>query len=128
MLALLIVLGIFAAPLLFGLGAGVIGMIIGVVGAAFGVVVGILGLVVILIVFGIGLFVVGIPMLFYNLFGGLLCIALGCIMLAVFLLCIVLITAIFGRFFPWLIREVESFGKYLSRKWSERKRKGAENI
>ncbi len=128
MLALLIVLGIFAAPLLFGLGAGVIGMIIGVVGAAFGVVVGILGLVVILIVSGIGLFVVGIPMLFYNLFGGLLCIALGCIMLAVFLLCIVLLTAIFGRFFPWLIREVESFGKYLSRKWSERKRKGAENI
>ena len=126
MIALLIVLGIFAAPLLLGLGAGIVGVIIGILGAVLGVIVSILGAIIAFFVFGIALFVAGVPMLFYNPFGGMLCIALGCIMIAVLLLCVLLLAAILSRFFPWLIREVESFGKYLSRKWSERK--GRENI
>lgn len=127
-LALLIVLGIFALPVIIGLGIGALGIMLGILGTIFGVIVTVVIMVAVLLVLGITLFVGGFPILFYNPFGGILCIATGCIFIALFLLCLALLVAICGKFFPWLIREVESFGKYLSRKWAERKQKGGKTV
>ncbi len=127
-LALLIIFGIFLLPVAVGLGIGAFGIILGILGTIFGVIVTFLVVVVALLVLGITLFAGGFPILFYNPFGGILCIATGCIFIALFLLCLALLVAICGKFFPWLIREVESFGKYLSRKWSERKQKGGRTV
>lgn len=123
---LLVVLGILASPVILALAAAAVGVIVGILGALFGVVVAILAVIVALFAAGIVLFIAGFPILFHNPFAGMACIAFGCFMIALFLLFVIALVAVCGKFFPWLIREVESFGKYLSRKWTERKRKGAE--
>lgn len=124
MIALLVVLGIFASPVILGLAAALFGVALGILGAVLGVIVAFFAVVIALFAAGAALFFGGFPMLIYHPFSGMLCIAAGCFLIALFLLCVVLLVSIFSRFFPWLIREVESFGKYLSRKWSERKGKG----
>lgn len=123
---LLVILGILASPVILALAAAAVGVIVGILGALFGVVAAILAVIVALFAAGIVLFIAGFPILFHNPFAGMACIALGCIMIALFLLFVIALVAVFGKFFPWLIREVESFGKYLSGKWAGRKRKGAE--
>lgn len=123
---LLVILGIFASPVILALAAAAVGVIVGILGALFGVVAAILAVIVALFAAGIVLFIAGFPILFHNPFAGMACIALGCFMIALFLLFVIALVAVFGKFFPWLIREVESFGKYLSGKWAGRKRKGAE--
>lgn len=124
MIALLIVLCILASPVILGLGAALIGMVLGVLGAAIGVIAAFFAVVVALLAAGVALFIAGFAMLFARPFGGMICMAVGCFLIALFLLCAVLLVAIFSKFFPWLIREVEGLGKYLSRKWAERKGKG----
>lgn len=123
---LLVILGILASPVILALAAAAVGVIVGILGALFGVVAAILAMIVALFAAGIVLFIAGFPILFHNPFAGMACIALGCFMIALFLLFVIALVAVFGKFFPWLIREVESFGKYLSGKWTARKRKGAE--
>lgn len=123
---LLVILGILASPVILALAAAAVGVIVGILGALFGVVAAILAVIVALFAAGIVLFIAGFPILFHNPFAGMACIALGCFMIALFLLFVIALVAVFGKFFPWLIREVESFGKYLSGKWTARKRKGAE--
>lgn len=90
--ALLIILLVFASPLILGIGGGVLGGILGLAGAAFGILLACLGT-------GVGLTVGGMALLvkgFYNMFhlplmgvtgigGGLLCIAIGLLFLALFL-------------------------------------------
>lgn len=124
MIALLVILGIFASPVILGLAAALFGVVLGIFGAVLGVIAAFLAVVIALLAAGVALFFGGFPMLLYHPFSGMLCIAVGCVLIALFLLCVVLLVSIFSRFFPWLIREVESFGKYLSRKWSERKGRG----
>lgn len=124
--ALLVILGILASPVILALAAAAVGVIVGILGALFGVVAAILAVIVALFAAGIVLFIAGFPILFHNPFAGMACIALGCIMIALFLLFVIALVAVLGKFFPWLIREVESFGRYLSGKWAGRKRKGAE--
>ena len=124
LIALLVVLGILAAPVILGLGSGLLGVVLGILGTIFGIAVALFAVMVALLAAGIGLFIAGFAMLFVRPFGGMICIAVGCFLIALFLLCMVLLVAVFGKFFPWLIREVESLGKYLSRKWAERKGKG----
>ena len=124
MIALIVVLCIFASPVILGLGAGLFGIVLGILGAVFGVIVAFFAIVVALLAAGIGLFLGGFPLLLYSPFTGMICIAAGCFLIALFLLCMVLLVTVCSKFFPWLIREVESFGKYLSRKWSERKGRG----
>lgn len=124
MLALIIVLGIMASPIVLTIGVALLGIALGVLGCIFGLVVAGLAILVALFAVGIALFVAGFPMLIGNPVGGILCIAAGCLISALFLTYFLLIWLFFGKFFPWLIREVESFGKYLSRKWDERKQKG----
>ena len=123
---LLVILGIFASPIVLALGAAAIGIVVGILGAIFGVAA--VAVIVALLAVGIALFVIGFPILIYSPFAGMVCIALGCIFTALFLLLVLAIVVVFGKFFPWLIHEVEGLGKYLSRKWSERKRKGEERV
>lgn len=124
MIALIVVLCIFASPVILGLGAGLLGAVLGIFGAILGVIAALFAVVIAMLAAGVGLFIAGFAILFVRPFGGMICIAVGCFMIALFLLCAVLFAAIFSKFFPWLIRKVEGFGKYLSRKWSERKGKG----
>ena len=128
MLALLIILGICASPIIIGLGAGIFGVAVGILGAIFGLIVAFLAVIIGLFAAGIALFFAGFPIMFHNPFAGMFCIAVGCFMIALFILCTLLLVTLCSKFFPWMIREVESFGKYLSRKWAERKRRGGEAI
>lgn len=128
MVVLLIVLGILASPVIIALAASALGVAVGILGVLFGVVVAMIAVVLVFLLVGVGLFIAGFPILFYNPFAGIVCIAGGCVTIALFLLELAALVAIFGKFFPWLIREVESFGKYLSRKWSERKKRGEEAV
>lgn len=123
---LMVVLGIFASPVILALAVAAVGVIVGIAGALFGVAIAVLAVIAALFVAGIVLFIAGFPILFHNPFAGMVCIASGCFMIALFLLLVLALVAVSGKFFPWLISEVESFGKYLSRKWAGRKRKGAE--
>lgn len=124
MIALLIVLGILASPLILGIGGAFLGIVLGVFGGILGIVIAGLAALVVLFAVGGALFVAGFPMLAVNPVGGILCIAAGCFIIAAFLALFALLFLLCGKFFPWLIREVESFGKYLSGKWAERKQKG----
>ena len=125
MIALLVVLGIFASPIILGLAGALFGAALGIFGAILGVIVAMFAVLLAMLAAGVGLFIAGFAMLFVRPFGAMICIAVGCFMIALFLLCAVLFMAIFSKFFPWLIREIEGFGKYLSRKWSERKGRSA---
>lgn len=124
MIALLVVLCIFASPVILGLGASLLGIVLGVLGAVIGVIAAFFAVVIALLAAGVALFIAGFAMLFVRPFGGMICMAVGCFLIALFLVCVVLLVAVFRKFFPWLIKEVENLGKYLSRKWSERKGKG----
>ncbi|MCI8382284.1 MAG: DUF1700 domain-containing protein [Lachnospiraceae bacterium] len=124
MIALLVVLCIFAAPIILGLGVGLIGLVMGILATVIGVIVAFFAVVIALLAAGVGLFIGGFAMLFVRPFGGMICMAAGCFLIALFLVCAVLLAAVFSKFFPWLIKEVEGLGKYLSRKWAERKGKG----
>lgn len=123
-IALLVILGILASPVILALGAGLFGVILGILGAAIGVIVALVAVVIAFLAAGIGMFFGGFPLLFVHPLGGIFCIAIGCFLIALFLLCVVLLVLLCSKFFPWLIREVEKFGKYLSRKWSDRKERG----
>lgn len=128
MIVLLVVLGILASPVIIGLIIAAAGAVLGILGVLFGVIVTLILVVLALFLLGVGLFIAGFPILFHNPFAGILCIAIGCFMTALFLLAVVALTAFFWKFFPWLIREVESFGRYLSRKWKGRKMREEEAI
>ena len=124
MLILIIVLSIMASPIILTIGATLFGAAVGVLGCILGLIIVAIALLVALFAVGIALFVAGFPMLIGNSVGGILCIAAGCLIISLFLTLFLLIWLFFRKFFPWLIREVESFGKYLSKKWDERKQKG----
>lgn len=128
MIALLVVLCIFASPVILGLAGALLGVALGIFGAILGVIAAIFAVVIALLAAGIGLFIAGFAMLLVRPFGGMICIAIGCVMIALFLLFAVLLGVIFSKFFPWLIKEVEALGKYVSRKWSERKQRGGERV
>lgn len=122
--ALMFVLGVMAFPIILALGATLLGVALGVLGGVLGLSIAALALLVGLFAVGVALFVAGFPMLIGNPVGGMLCIAAGCLIIALFLTLFVLLWLFSGKFFPWLIQEVKSFGKYLSKKWAERKQKG----
>ena len=124
MIALLVVFGVLASPLILGISGAILGIVLGVLGGALGIIIAGLAVLVALIAVGFALFVAGFPMLVVNPVGGILCIAAGCFIIAAFLALFLLLWLFCGKFFPWLIREMESFGKYLNRKWTERKQKG----
>lgn len=119
----LIILLIFASPLILGIGGGVLGGLLGLAGAAAGLLLACLGT-------GVGLTIGGAALLvkgFYNIFhlpvagvtgigGGLICIALGLLFLVFFLW-------FTFQIIPRLVRTVVNF---VSRILNKRKREAAQ--
>ena len=96
---LIIVLVVFASPLLIGVGGGVLGAFVGVLAAIFGVLVAILTCGVALVIAGIACLVVGIIRVIVSPIEGLALLGCGGIILAIGLLA----TILFGWFaFKWL--------------------------
>ncbi len=124
MIALLVILCILASPMLIALGGALIGIAVGLLGAIFGITIAVLVVVICFLVVGVSLFAAGICTVIVKPFTGMVLLGVGCLMIAAFLLSLALLVVIFGKFFPWLIKEVESFGNYLKRKWNTRKKGG----
>ncbi len=102
--ALVIVLLIFASPLLFGAGAGVIGVLLGICGGLLGIIVGVFcgafgGL-----IGGVVSIVVGAVRLVISPTGGIFAIAVGALGIAVGLLFLVLFAWLVIRWLPALFR------------------------
>lgn len=124
MIALLVILCILASPMIIALGGAAIGIVVGLLGAVFGIALAVVAVVICFLVLGISLFVTGICTVIVKPFAGMVLLGVGCFMIAAFLLSLALLVVIFGKFFPWLMKEVESFGNYLKRKWNTRKKGG----
>lgn len=102
MIALIVILCIFASPFLLGIGGGALGVIVGLLGSLIGILVGFGIAAVVLLILGIGLFVFGIALLFGTPLGGLcmmgaalICFAVGlCFLWITVMICGVLIPAV----------------------------------
>lgn len=102
MIALIVILCIFASPFLLGIGGGALGVIVGLLGSLIGILAGFGVAAVVLLILGIGLFVFGIALLFGTPLGGLcmmgaalICIAVGlCFLWITVMICGVLIPAV----------------------------------
>lgn len=125
-IALIVILCILAFPVLIALAGGLFGVAVGVLGIVFGVALAVVIVVACFLLIGVILFAAGIGKLALMPFTGLVLMGVGCLMIAAFFLMLALLIVIFGKFFPWLIREVESFGKYLKGKWRAHKKGGEE--
>lgn len=101
---LIIVLIIFASPVLIGVGGGLLGGIVGVLGALFGIAVAVIACGVGFFVAGVVCFVVGIVRLFISPAEGLVTIGLGSLLLALGILFIVLFIWCAFKWIPALFR------------------------
>ena len=106
MIALIVVLCIFASPFILGIGGGMLGVIVGLFGALFGIIVGIGAAAISLIIVGVCLFVYGIVLLFSIPLGGLAMMGIGMICAAVGLLFLWLTVIICGMLVPAIIRGI----------------------
>ena len=93
--ALIIILIVFASPMLLGIGGGVLGVIVGVIGALIGAVASVLAAIVAFVVGGVGGVTAGIAQCFVHPGNGLVWIGSGMVSLAVGMLLIIL--------FLWLV-------------------------
>lgn len=106
MIALIVVLCIFASPFILGIGGGMFGVVVGLFGALFGIIVGIGAAAVSLIIVGVCLFVYGIVLLFSMPLGGLAMMGVGMVCAAVGLLFLWLTVIICGMLVPAIIRGI----------------------
>ncbi len=106
MIALIVVLCIFASPFILGIGGGMLGVVVGLFGALFGIIVGIGAAAISLIIVGVCLFVYGIVLLFSIPLGGLAMMGIGMICAAVGLLFFWLTAIICGMLVPAIIRGI----------------------
>lgn len=119
-LALLIVLLIFASPLIFGAGGGLLGGILGVLGALFGIVVAVIACGASFLVSGVVCFVYGIFRLAFSPIEGLATMGVGGLMLALGLILTVLIAWIAFKWLPALFRGIVNLVQKLFHKHTER--------
>ena len=105
-IVLLIILCIFASPLIIGVGAGFFGGILGLLGGLFGCVVGFGAAAIALILVGVCLFVYGIGLLFGAPLGGLCMMGAAMICMSLGILFAWIIVMICGKLIPALIRGV----------------------
>ena len=101
---LIIVLLVFASPVLVGVGGGLLGGLGGVLGALFGIAVAVIACGVAFIVAGIVLFVVGIVRMFLSPVEGLITMGLGSLMLALGILLTLLFIWCAFKWIPTLFR------------------------
>lgn len=106
MIALIVILCIFASPFIFGIGTGAIGVIVGLLGSLIGIFAAFAAVAVALLVVGVVLFIFGIVMLFEMPLGGLCMMGAAMICLAVGLCFLCLTVAICGALIPAFIRGV----------------------
>lgn len=106
MIALIVVLCIFASPILLGIGGGMFGVVVGLFGALFGIIVGIGAAAVSLLIVGVCLFVYGIVLLFSVPLGGLAMMGVGMICAAIGLVFFWLTVIICGMLVPAIIRGI----------------------
>lgn len=106
MIALIVVLCIFASPFIIGIGGGMLGVVVGLFGALFGIIVGIGAAAVSLIIVGVCLFVYGIVLLFSMPLGGLAMMGVGMVCAAVGLLFLWFTVIICGMLVPAIIRGI----------------------
>ena len=101
---LIIVLLVFASPVLVGVGGGILGGLVGVLGALLGIAVAVIACAVAFVVAGIVLFVVGIVRVFLMPVEGLITIGLGSLMLAIGILFTLLFIWCAFKWIPALFR------------------------
>lgn len=106
MIVLIVILCIFASPVLLGIASGLIGLIIGLVSALFGIVIAFGATAIALIVVGICLFVYGITLLFGTPLGGLCLMGIAMVCAAIGLLFLWLTVLICGSLVPTVIRGI----------------------
>ena len=102
--ALIIVLIIFASPIILGVGGGLIGTVVGVFTAIVGCIAALLACGVALVFAGIVLFIFGIVRMFVNTLEALVTIGIGSLMIAFGLVLLVLFFWIVCRWIPALFR------------------------
>lgn len=101
---LIIVLLVFASPVLLGVGGGLLGGLLGLLGALFGIVVAVIACGASFLVAGIVCFVVGIVRAFLSPVEGLITIGLGSLMLALGILFTLLFIWFAFKWIPALFR------------------------
>ena len=106
MIALLVILCIFASPFILGIGGGALGVILGLLGAFVGVLAAFAAVAVTLLVVGIAFFVLGIVVLFGTPLGGLCMIGAAMICLAIGLCFLCLTVVICGTLLPAFFRGI----------------------
>ncbi len=115
MLALIIILCIFASPFLIAIAASVIGVIIAAFGCIFALVVSVGAAAIFLCIGGVCLFAYGIAMLFVMPFGGLALMGTGMILAALGIFCLWL-TVCCGMLVPVIIRAIVGFFNHILHK------------
>ncbi|HIX60223.1 MAG TPA: hypothetical protein IAA45_11000 [Candidatus Blautia gallistercoris] len=103
---LLVILAVFAAPILLGIGGGIFGILVGILGGIAGIVVGLAGGMVGALAGGVGVLIAGIVECFSSPALGFVGIGIGFLLLAVGILLLVLFGWLFIRVFPWMIRKI----------------------
>ncbi len=106
MIALIVILCIFASPFILGIGGGMLGVVVGLFGALFGIVVAIGAAAVSLMIVGVCLFVYGIVLLFSMPLGGLAMMGVGMVCAAIGLLFLWFTVMICGMLVPAIIRGI----------------------
>jgi len=107
--ALIIILVVFASPVIFGVGGGLLGTIIGILGTIIGVLVSVVVGGAGLLIGGVAGIITGIVECFTSPAGGLVMMGGGMLMLALSLLFIVLGLWCIFRLFPKVFRAVTNF-------------------
>lgn len=106
MIALIIILCIFASPILLGILGTLFGVFVGILGALFGIIVGFGAAAVSLIVVGICLFVYGITLLIGTPLGGLCLMGVAMVCVAIGLIFLWLTVLICGGLIPAVVRGI----------------------
>lgn len=104
--ALIILAVIVFFPVLLGIGGGALGTVAAVMTILVILVVFVAALTVILLLTAAAVVFYGITLLVSNFVGGLMCIGIGLICLSFGLLGLVLSVLFYGKFIPWLIRNL----------------------
>jgi len=107
--ALIIILIVFASPILLGVGGGIFGAIVGVLGAVIGVLVSVVVGGAGLLIGGLGGIVAGIIECFTSPAGGLVMMGSGMVMFAISLLFLILGIWCIFRLLPKLFRVITNF-------------------
>lgn len=106
MIALIVILCIFASPFLIGIAGGLFGAFVGLLGGLFGLIIGFGAAAIALIVVGICLFVYGITLLFGAPLGGLCLMGIALICVAIGLFFLWLTVLICGGLIPAAVRGI----------------------